>query len=269
MSHLAGAWPQSEAGQALSGASATTFAVLRLHQRRRGSQVPAGNAWAKLRELALCALILVPFAFFVLDPMMPGGHSFDLFVAEAALFMTTFGKSGWYLWPLGIGLVASAFLPWRSMRAHALGLWSSRVQLAWYFFLTLGLTETTTSILKQVIGRARPTVAAEFGLFYFEPWTLSFKFASFPSGHSATFGALFAAIACLAPKWRVLCYALALWGASTRAIIGVHWPSDVVAGLIIGVAMAETIAFHLARRRILFRFAADGTRVVKSGFRLV
>ena len=92
-----------------------------------------------------------------------------------------------------------------------------------------------TSVLKGLIDRARPTidpVAATLG-------------PSFPSGHSSTAAALFAALALLAGRRRStevraalagLAVGLAVAVACSRVLLDLHWVSDVVAGLTLGWA---------------------------------
>jgi membrane-associated phospholipid phosphatase len=92
-----------------------------------------------------------------------------------------------------------------------------------------------TSVLKGLIDRARPTidpVAATLG-------------PSFPSGHSSTAAALFAALALLAGRRRSterraalagLAVGLAVAVACSRVLLDLHWVSDVIAGLALGWA---------------------------------
>ncbi len=90
-----------------------------------------------------------------------------------------------------------------------------------------------TNTIKAIVDRARPTiepVAATLG-------------PSFPSGHSSTAAAFFAALALLAGRRRsaetraVLAGAavgLAVAVACSRVLLDLHWVSDVVAGLALG-----------------------------------
>jgi undecaprenyl-diphosphatase len=90
-----------------------------------------------------------------------------------------------------------------------------------------------TNLVKEAVDRARPTLdpaAATLG-------------PSFPSGHSSTAAATFAALALLAGRRRPdaqkavlagLAVGLAVAVACSRVLLDVHWLSDVVGGLALG-----------------------------------
>ena len=90
-----------------------------------------------------------------------------------------------------------------------------------------------TNTVKGIVDRARPTiepVAATLG-------------PSFPSGHSSTAAAFFAALALLAGRRRSaetraalagVAVGLAVAVAASRVLLDLHWVSDVVAGLALG-----------------------------------
>jgi undecaprenyl-diphosphatase len=208
--------------------------------------------------LLLLALLPV-FALIMLDPVYIAGRSaWNPRVIEFGLGFHTFGKSGWYLWPAGIFLVCTAFVDWKSLRRRALARLAACAQTAWFVLLALGSGEILSSTIKQTIGRARPRLHDEHGLLAFQSWTMDSAWASFPSGHATTFGALACVLALLFPRWKWFLLALALWMASTRVIVGAHYPSDVMAGLIFGAWLAYAWAVWLARRRILFKVDDEG-----------
>lgn len=61
---------------------------------------------------------------------------------------------------------------------------------------------------------------------------------SFPSGHAATSFACATVLAVVAPRLRVPLFALATLIALSRLYNGVHFPLDVIAGALLGVATA-------------------------------
>jgi membrane-associated phospholipid phosphatase len=100
------------------------------------------------------------------------------------------------------------------------------------FVVTVG-DSLATNLVKDMVDRARPTIdplAATLG-------------PSFPSGHSSTAAAFFAAIALLAGRRRShgqkaalagLAVGVAVAVASSRVLLELHWLSDVIAGLALG-----------------------------------
>ncbi|MFI9642644.1 phosphatase PAP2 family protein [Micromonospora sp. NPDC051925] len=70
---------------------------------------------------------------------------------------------------------------------------------------------------------------------------------SFPSNHATITGALATAILLLSPRWGLLAAPLALLAAFSRVFVGVHYPHDVLAGLLLGVAVTLLVTPLVAR----------------------
>ncbi len=111
----------------------------------------------------------------------------------------------------------------------ALWLWRKRRRRpAAYALVTVFGAEVLSSLLKLLVGRVRPCVDLASC-----PST-----TSFPSGHATGAAAFWAAVAVLllpvlGPRaWALL--AVPLLVALTRVLLGVHYPSDVVGGLLVG-----------------------------------
>ena len=59
---------------------------------------------------------------------------------------------------------------------------------------------------------------------------------SFPSGHTcASFAAAFALYRTLPRKWGIACLVLAALISFSRLYVGVHYPSDVLGGVVVGI----------------------------------
>ena len=105
--------------------------------------------------------------------------------------------------------------------------------------------------VKQLLDRVRPT---------FNPIAETLG-PSFPSGHSATAAALYAAVALVlarrrSPRTRALlaggAVAIAVGVACSRVMLGVHWLSDVIAGLAFGWAWFAICAIAFGGRFLHF-----------------
>ncbi|HUF17487.1 MAG TPA: phosphatase PAP2 family protein, partial [Thermoanaerobaculia bacterium] len=99
-------------------------------------------------------------------------------------------------------------------------------------------------ILKLVVSRARPELW--YGPFFFTDSTSS----SFPSGHTAGAFALAGVLIFASPSIAVRLGAFALAGgvAASRVIVFRHWPSDVVAAALIGLAFSWLFARAIVGR---------------------
>lgn len=153
-------------------------------------------------------------------------------VADAARVLTEFGEGQWTMIPA----VALFVWGWRSGRDN----------LARWAFL-LGVTVATSgglaNLLKVVFARWRPMAfieGEEYGFVWFATGSVR---ASFPSGHATTAGAAALVLALWFPKWRWLAMTIGAAIALTRVVLGMHYASDIVAGLLLG---ALTVAATLA-----------------------
>jgi undecaprenyl-diphosphatase len=96
----------------------------------------------------------------------------------------------------------------------------------------------TTDALKAMIGRDRPDV---------ETLVAAPQTSSFPSGHASTGFACATVLGSFAPELRVPLYALATAIAWSRMYVGVHFPLDVIAGALWGIAVGLVLLRALPR----------------------
>ena len=132
-----------------------------------------------------------------------------------------------------------------SVISVALLLAIQRRQEALYLAATVMAGQLLTYVLKLAVGRARP-----------ELWEHDWYWgASFPSGHTlmTTCYAMAAAV-CVSQLWprsRLAAFAVAatwvLLVATSRMVLGVHWPTDVAAAVCIGVVIATVLQVMLER----------------------
>lgn len=178
-------------------------------------------------------------------------RQFPMYVYSIFATITRVGDSAWILILTGVGTLAA--LSWAASLGHlierrALEVLAGRSA---FIFASVALSGILSQIIKRV-GRARPKLLDNGGPFQFDFLSFKSTWASFASGHAITSFALATALAVLFPRWRVPLFAAAALVACSRVIIGSHYPSDVVAGATIGVAVVVLMHRSLAARDMIF-----------------
>jgi len=137
-------------------------------------------------------------------------------------FMSQFGGA---LFVIPLAIVVAAI---ESLRLRSRAVWT-------FLLLVVGGQFLLANSVKFFVNRARPTLHQLTG----------FSGKSFPSGHATAAAATYAAFALLFGSRRSLntktilagsAAAIAVVIAGTRVLLGVHWLTDVIAGLILGWA---------------------------------
>ncbi|MDD9909391.1 MAG: phosphatase PAP2 family protein [Ahrensia sp.] len=204
------------------------------------------------------AIVLIAFCMMVVDaPVIRITRPYYVEHEGSVIYfkqLTKLGSSGWILIITGALGAYLAATRWETFPRHErlrLVHWHADVS---FIFFTTAITGSAVWLIKSALGRARPRLLEEFGHLYFEVGAFEAAFASFPSGHSTTFGSLGMALALIFPRHRTFWICFGIFGAATRILVGAHYPSDVIAGLICGAGFALLAARYLASRSTMFRY---------------
>ncbi|MGE0061463.1 MAG: phosphatase PAP2 family protein [Xanthobacteraceae bacterium] len=233
-------------------------AALRLLSRpARGRPAAAFNwpRWAVAVAVALAVLLVI--ALLLDAPLARGARALPRWPVDLFDAVTTFGKSGWFLWPVGVVLLAIAALPARLPERSRLVLIALVVRLE-FLFAAIAIPGVAVNILKHVIGRGRPYVGGSLDPFHMNPFSWPAAYASMPSGHAATAGAVAVAVATLWPRSRVVVLIYVVVILASRVVLTAHYLSDVLAGAAVGAGGAMLIRHYFATRRLGFSIGPDG-----------
>jgi undecaprenyl-diphosphatase len=211
------------------------------------------------KAFTLSAINVVVIAFFVFDrPLGQAAKSLSPPLVSIAGDVTDIGRLAWILAGLCTVLATGYAVRRRLWKVRRQFRMAYFVQMTAYVGLSVILASVCANALKFLIGRARPLIYEQEGIFSFSPLNMDFLHQSFPSGHSANIGALFVALILLFPHVRLIFIGIGLWLGATRIIIGVHYPSDVVAGLALGAWLAFAVSILFARFGLVFAVSREG-----------
>jgi membrane-associated phospholipid phosphatase len=162
-------------------------------------------------------------------------------------WITRLGGTSWLFAAI---IVVGAVLAWRRRSIDA---------LLFMLIVAIGVT-TLNNLIKAIVGRERPDIAQLAG----------HSGSSFPSGHSAAAAACWAAIALVVARRAsrpvragaaVLAVVVAASVAASRVLLGVHWLTDVIAGVIVGWAWFFLVALVFGGR--FLRLGEPAERVAR------
>ncbi|MBF0553326.1 MAG: phosphatase PAP2 family protein [Nitrospirae bacterium] len=112
------------------------------------------------------------------------------------------------------------------------------------FLITLCTSGLTVQIIKHLVGRARPRIIDSF--IAIGP-SLHVDYDSFPSGHTALAFSIACILSSYFKRYSVIFYSFAALAGFDRVKAGSHFPSDVIAGAFIGIAVTKLLSFRLGQ----------------------
>ena len=215
------------------------------------AKLPAPPAYPVAAALVTCAAIIA--SMFLLDRAASDwARHLPRWFVDAFEQITDFGLSGWFLYPLGFILLGLAAVAASGSTRLAQGVFAALGARFGFLFVAIALPGLFTTIVKRLIGRARPYVGGYDDPFLYKPFIWQPAYASMPSGHATTAAAAAVAIGALWPRVRPLMWFYALMIMFSRVVVVAHHPSDVLAGALVGVIGALVLRRFFAARRLAF-----------------
>ena len=215
------------------------------------AKLPAPPRRAVAAVLLTCTAIIA--SMFLLDRTASdwARHLPGWFI-EAFEQITDFGLSGWFLYPLGVILLGLAAVASPASPRLAQGVFAALGARFGFLFVAIAAPGLFTTIVKRLIGRARPYVGGYDNPFLYKPFIWQPAYASMPSGHATTAAAAAVAIGAVWPRARPLMWLYALTIMFSRVVVVAHHPSDVLAGALVGAVGVLLLRRLFAARRLAF-----------------
>jgi membrane-associated phospholipid phosphatase len=216
---------------------------------------PAKMLRPHVPAIAACiaTLVVVVIAMFAFDTAASNwaNHEPQWF---RSLFetITNFGLSGWFLIPFGVGILCLAAMISPRLSYMSRGVLLALAARFGFLFLAIGVPGLFGTIIKRLIGRARPYVGGFDNPFLYHPFVWRPEYASLPSGHSTTAVAAAVAIGAVWPRTRFVMWVYAITIMASRVFVIAHHPSDVIAGALTGAVGAFLLRRWFAARRLVF-----------------
>ena len=204
--------------------------------------------WKKMGVAASITFVLVLLGIFWFDkPLFTFIREFDCGLWR--LFDVFFSAKMWFI----VSFIAAALLCVKKyLKSEISGIRdlfvktkSSHAFLIFYSILSAGIV---VKILKTIIGRARPIFFEALDMTGFFPPSFDWAFNSMPSGHTIISFAGLVMIGMLAPKYKWFTWTLAILVGFSRIAFGAHWPSDVILGAFLGMAIADIVKWYMLRK---------------------
>jgi membrane-associated phospholipid phosphatase len=186
---------------------------------------------ARMAASFAVVLLLIILSYFFLDiPVTLYCKGLNKGILDFFGIVTEFGISTWYLVGSLVLFLFYRFFQRRPIYAHR----------ALFLFSSIAFSGIIADIIKVIIGRYRPEMFFEKGLYginflNFSLSNFSHGLTSFPSGHTATTFALAWALALFFPRTRIPLFCFAVIVGASRVIITSHYFSDALGGAYVGV----------------------------------
>jgi undecaprenyl-diphosphatase len=197
-------------------------------------------------RLLLTALVLFSLVI-ALGLAVNAGHfrAFDIAVSNALNMQRGTAPEWLIILMQGISWIGGGIQRYVIVTILTIALWR---WWGWGAALAMGLTTLvsafTSEILKAFFARMRPD---------FVPHLDSVTSAAYPSGHANNAAVVYILFIMLVPQarhpgWQLAALAMIIVTGLSRIMLGVHWPTDVIGGWMLGTSFALIAAAVISHR---------------------
>jgi membrane-associated phospholipid phosphatase len=229
---------------------------------RRKPRVTAIPSWRAPLRLGVGAIVVVAVIAATMIAVDARAVSAARHLPESLILLfdhvTELGKSFWLLVPVAVALGAIALAVSPVLPRMSQGVLAAIAVRLGFVFLAVGLPGLIFTIAKRLIGRARPFVEGSADPFRYRPLGWSVEYAGLPSGHAIDAFAIAMAVGALWPWARPVLWTYAVLIAVSRVVLTAHFPSDVIAGAVVGIVGVLLVRDWFAARGLGFAIGADG-----------
>lgn len=198
-------------------------------------------------RLFLAALVLFGLVI-ALGYAVTAGYfrEFDTLVSNALNMQRSISPDWLILLMQGISWIGGGVQRYIIVTILTVALWR---WWGWGAALAMGLTTLvsafTSEVLKAYFARLRPD---------FDPHLDFVSSAAYPSGHANNAAVVYILFIMLVPQarhpgWQLAAAAMIIVTGLSRIMLGVHWPTDVIGGWMLGTSFALMAAAVIAYRR--------------------
>jgi membrane-associated phospholipid phosphatase len=184
-------------------------------------------------------------------------------VNDVFAYITDYGLSDWILIPALLLFIVSGLLglvmPKRTPKLALMQM----TGLYAFVFVGVGLPGLISNLIKRGIGRGRPELFDQVGSLGFQNFFNDFTYQSFPSGHTTTAFAFAFVVGFMTKRWFPVLLLGAVAIGISRVVVGAHYPTDVLGGVVVGTLGAYAVRAFFASRRWVFKQQPDGRIIAR------
>ena len=174
-----------------------------------------------------------------------------IFLKNFFVNITTLGDSFWYFFFCVLGVVV-VFIFEKTKLLIFISLKEIK-NLFFYTITCLFFTGLLTQLLKHIVGRPRPNHTILEDSLGFDFFTFDSNFHSFPSGHTSTIFILALICSKIIPRLKYFFLVFALVVSFSRIVVGAHFLTDIIGGIIIAFLCFKFINLFLDNKFIYLK----------------